>query len=159
MKEAIQGPARRGMAEEEHPAAVPITREIMQEVADPPYDILVAFSVWIGLIHVANTLRMTPWDRRSSERAVVALPETRIPDECDLRVPQRDFGCFDGPPEVGYERHANPVVPAASAELPCLPVPRRRQFSVKPAGRDAGLIICRCRVGFVDYSNRDGLRP
>jgi hypothetical protein len=82
--------------------------------------------------------------------SVVAFPEAGVVLDGDGAPLERDPGRLDGTGEVRDVGSSEPIVPAPRAKLRGGLAAARRELAGQPAGRDAGLVVGRDRVGLVD---------
>jgi hypothetical protein len=137
----LEGPAGRGVTDDENPLASPTHGHVIEEPADAGDRLSPAFASLVRDIEMSASRPMELGHRHTVAFAVVALSEPPVVKDRDRRARKGDSNGLDGAVKVRREDGGDPIVATALTYLGCLLAPDGRELARQPTGRDSALVV------------------
>ena len=142
MDEVVERPLVRRMADDHDATISLICREIGEELSGAIDDVPVALAAFERFVDVRPPGTLQLLDLHTVHSSVVAFAKSPVAEDGHPDTTERDVGGLYGPTEIRREHHVDRAG-MPSAELARLLPPYRRELPVKPAGRDAAIVVDR----------------
>ncbi len=129
------------MTYHKHTCPFPTQVKIMEKAPDPLYCLPPTFASRIGFIEMFSSTSVEFGSRHAILIPIVTFSQAPVVENWYRRIAEGDFGCLDGPPEIGCEYGLDSIMASALAEFFGQPAPFLGEPTVMPARCNSSIVI------------------
>ncbi len=129
------------MTYHQHTGSFPTQVKIMEKAPDPLYCLSPTFATRIGFIKMMPAIAVKFGSRHAILITIVTFSQAPVMENWYRRIAEGDFGCLNGPPEIGCEYGLDSIMASALAEFFGQPAPFLREPTVMPARCNSSIVI------------------